>query len=162
ALETVRGELLRIRTIIKKAGDLRQARATDYLSGLKMITLGGAEPSATPVRGKALLRIPDEETARVTSLLLRHAGFSVDRVSSIHELQNASNRLDVSLVVLSGFGDVVSAEALGGFRPAPSRLYAVVALVSGDGKVDEGLGIDRVIRLPFDPATLSNDIISAV
>ena len=146
----------------KRAGDLRAATSADYLVGLRMINLGGGEQPSIPHRGRALLWIADEEIARLTALLLRHAGFTAERVSSARELTTGASRLGVTLVVLSTAGSNAVEGALGGFEPDPDRGYALVALVRGDPSGARSVGCDRVLTLPFDPATLSEELLSAV
>jgi len=160
-LEMVRDALARIRNIVKQAGELRQASSADYLAGLRMINLSAGQGSSMPHRGRALLWIADEEVARLTALLLRHAGFTVERVSSARELSTGASRLGISLVVMSAAGTAVRAEALGGFEPAGARDYALVVLVSGDSSGATGAGADRVLTLPFDPATLADELLAA-
>jgi DNA-binding response OmpR family regulator len=162
ALDSVKVSLGRVRDILRKAGDLRQAQSTGYLTGLRMITLTGEHATGVTMRGKALLWIADEEIARVTALLLRHAGFSVERVQSTREIVVATARIGVSLVVLSTIGGTAAESALNGFSPAPVRTHAVVALVAGDPAGALAAGADRVILLPFDPATLAAELVAAV
>lgn len=162
SLESVRSSLQRIGAIVKQVGELRQAESTDYLTGLKMITLSGHHAAAAQTHGKALLWIPDRETAQITALLLRHAGFSVERLSSAAEVEAAAGQLGVSLVVVSGTGNAAGAEALGGFRPSPQRQHVVAALVAGTPDGVAELGVDCVITLPFDPATLTAELVAAV
>ncbi|MEO8450049.1 MAG: response regulator [Gemmatimonadota bacterium] len=161
ALDSVKISLARVRDILRKAGDLRQAQSTGYLTGLRMITLSGEHATGVTMRGKALVWIPDEEIARVTALLLRHAGFSVERVQSAREISVATARIGVSLVVLSTIGDTAVHAALNGFIPMPARTYAVVALVAGDPAGALAAGADHVVQLPFDPATLAAELVGA-
>ncbi|MBL8986468.1 MAG: response regulator [Gemmatimonadetes bacterium] len=162
SLESVRDSLLRIRDIIKRAGELRQASSADYLAGLRMINLAAADPASRPSRGRALLWIADESTARLAALLLRHAGFTVERVESARELGSGAGRLGVTLVVLSAPGTPDPTVALGGFAADPARGYALVALIDGDPAGARAAGVDRVLQVPFDPATLSDELIAAV
>ncbi len=161
SLDSVRLALGRIRDIIRQAGELRQAASDDYLAGLRMIRLS-SDAATMPHRGRALLWIADEEVARLTALLLRHHGFTAERVSSPRELATGAERLGVSLVVLSAAGSADPADALAGFTPAPERSYALVALVSGDLTGARAAGADRVVSLPFDPATLADELVGAV
>jgi DNA-binding response OmpR family regulator len=162
SLESVRDSLFRVRDIIKRAGDLRQASSSDYLVGLRMINLTVAAEASIQHRGRALLWIAAEDTARLAALLLRHAGFTVERVRSASELGSGAGRLGVTLVVLSAAGDSDPAAALGGFAPDPNRAYALVALVDGDPAGARAAGADRVLTVPFDPATLSDELLAAV
>ncbi len=161
-LASVRESLLRIRDIIKKAGDLRQASSEDYLAGLRMINLGSAAEAGVNHQGRALLWIADEATARLAALILRHEGFTVERVASARELTTGAGRLGVTLVVVSAPGASEPAQAFSGFIPTPIRDYALVALVAGDTTAAQSAGADRVLPLPFDPATLSEELLSAV
>jgi DNA-binding response OmpR family regulator len=162
SVELIRGAITRVRDIIKRAGDLRQAASEDYLVGLRMINLSGSGQPSMPHRGRALLWVAEEEIARLTALILRHAGFTIERVSSARELDAGARRLGVTLVVLSTAGGADPRAAFGDFVPVPDRDYALVALVRGDGAGARAAGADRVLALPFDPATLSEELLSAV
>lgn len=162
SLTAVRDSLARVRDIIKRAGELRQATSADYLAGLRMISLSAADQPSMSHRGRALLWIADEDVARLAAMLLRHAGFSVERVSSSRELTTGTARLGVSLVVLTAAGSDRPEGALGGFEPDANRGYAVVALVAGDTTGAKEAGADRALTLPFDPATLSDELLGAV
>ena len=161
-LTSVRESLFRIRDIIKQAGALRQTSSEDYLAGLRMINLGGAGEPAIAHRGRALLWIADESTARLAALILRHGGFTVERVGSARELSSGASRLGVTLVVVSAPGGADRAQAFAGFVPDPHRAYALVALVTGDTAAARAAGADRVLALPFDPATLSEELLTTV
>jgi DNA-binding response OmpR family regulator len=161
SLASVRLALGRIRDIIRQAGELRQAVSHDYMAGLRMIRLA-SDAATMPHRGRALLWIADEEVARLTALVLRHHGFMAERVSSPRELATGAERLGVSLVVLSAVGSADPADALAGFTPGPERSYALVALVAGDPTGARAAGADRVVPLPFDPATLADELVGAV
>jgi DNA-binding response OmpR family regulator len=162
SLQSVRESLVRIRDIIKRAGDLRQASSEDYLAGLRMINLGAGDRPSIPHRGRALLWIAEENAARVTALLLRHAGFTVERVGSAAELGADVGRLGVTLVIVAAPGGADPAAAFAGFIPSPNRGYALVALVTGDPSGAKAAGADRVVGVPFDPATLADDLLGAV
>lgn len=162
SLTTIRDGLARVRDIIKRVGDLRQATSADYLAGLRMINLAAADLPLQSHRGRALLWVADEDVARLAALLLRHAGFTVERVGSSRELSTGAGRLGVTLVVLTAAGSDRPEGALGGFEPDPDRAYAVVALVAGNPAGAKEAGADRVLTLPFDPATLSEELLNAV
>jgi DNA-binding response OmpR family regulator len=161
SVAAIRDGLGRVSDIIKRAGDLRQAASQDYLVGLRMINLQAADGPPTMHRGRALLWIADEEVARVTALVLRHSGFSVERAAGPAELASGAGRLGVTLVVVSVVGGTDPATALGGFVPAPARGYGLVALVAGDPTGVRAAGADRVVPLPFDPATLADELLAA-
>ena len=162
SLLTIQESLGRVKDIIKRAGDLRQASSSDYLAGLRMINLTPTDQATIAHRGRALLWIADEDVARLAAMILRHAGFTVERVSSSRELTSGANRLGVSLVVVTAPGSDRLEGALGGFEPDSRRGFAVVALVAGDGTGAREAGADRVLALPFDPATLADELIGAV
>lgn len=145
-LRSIEGSLRRIRDIVRRIGELRDARTKPYVGGVDMIDLGGAAEQAPVVpRGTALLHLSDEDLARVVSLLLRHAGFAVERHDAMPALQAAAGRLGVALVLVPGGTGAAGAHPLGGFVPAPNRGYRVVALVSGDGAAARAAGADYVV-----------------
>jgi len=161
ALGAVRDSLGRVRDIVRRAGELRQAASADYLAGLRMISLDSGEQAPVIPRGRALLWIADEDTARLAAMVLRHRGFTVERVGSVRELSSGVNRLGVTLVVVTVPGSDRPEGALAGFEPDPLRGYAVVALVAGDPTGPRAAGADRVLALPFDPATLADELVAA-
>jgi DNA-binding response OmpR family regulator len=161
-LRSVETSLRRIAEIIRRIGDLRDVRTKQYVGGVDMIDLS-ASSTAGPVvhRGTALLALGREDLARVVALLLRHAGFVVEREDDSAALASSADRPSVSLVVVAGGTDAAGAHPLGGFRPPPDRSYRIVALVSGDGAAARAAGADQVVQLPFDPGTFTTDIIDA-
>jgi hypothetical protein len=108
-----------------------------------------------------MLWIADEDVARLAALVLRPSGFTVERAGSARELQGGAGRLGVVLVVLSVLGTSDPAEALNGFVPDAGRGYGIAALVSGDPAAARAAGADRVVQLPLDPATLSDELLAA-
>jgi DNA-binding response OmpR family regulator len=152
ALHDVLEALHRIRDILRRIGDLRAARTTAYTPGVLMIDLDASGAAAVePHHGAALVMVPDEDLARIVELLLRHAGFAVERCAGPEALARTAERPGVSLVLVLGGTGAAGAHPLGGFRPPPRRDYSVVALVHGDGAAARAAGADRVIELPFDP-----------
>lgn len=160
ALDVVLTSLKRIRTIARQAADLRRAPAKPYAQGLRMIDLEGGSGSAIGQWGQALLWITDRDTERLAALLLRHAGFTVERADSALALSAAADRPGVSLVVLSAPGGHDPVSAFGGFEPGEDRDYALVALVMGDPAGAIAAGADKAILLPLDPATLADQLVS--
>lgn len=160
AMEVVRGALLRMRDIVRQAGDLQRADSTGYLSGLQMISLAQAPAPRTVARGRAVLCAPDQELARATALLLRHAGFSVERTATIPEAEEEAARLDTTLVVLSVPGN--AADPLRGFRLDAGRSYALVVLVPGDPGPARATGADLVLTLPYDPSAFREEVLAAL
>jgi DNA-binding response OmpR family regulator len=161
-LRSIETSLRRMAEIIRRIGDLREVRTKQYVGGVDMIDLGGvADPTPVVHRGTALLSLGDEDLARVVSLLLRHAGFAVERQKAPEALAAAAARPAVSLVVVTGGTGAAGAHPLGGFEPPPLRSYRIVALVSGAGTAARAAGADQVVQLPFDPGTFTTDIIDA-
>ena len=163
SLENVQISLRRIGDIVKQIGDLRSVQTKPYLPGIRMVDLegGGAEIPALH-RGTALVQVTEEDMARIVMMLLRHAGFAVERCDSASALQGRVVRRDVALVVMLGGTAAGGAHALGGFDPSPDRPYRVVALVAGDGKAASRAGADRIVALPFDPGDFTADMIELV
>jgi len=159
-LESIRHALRRVRDILQRIGELREARSKEYLAGVRMLDLSrSAEAPRAADRGEAVIFLPDEDLARVTSLLLRDAGFQVHRATSLSDLESAAARMGVSLVVVAGSGSTPGASPLGGFAPAPDREYLLVALVRGESTAARNGGADHIVRLPFDPATFTAEIL---
>jgi CheY-like chemotaxis protein len=158
-LENIKEALRRIRDIVQRIGELREARSKEYLHGVRMLDLDPAErPLRTASRGTALLHLPDQGNARIVSLLLRDAGFQVQQVASIAELESAAERIGVSVVVLAGGSATPGAHPLAGFVPPGDRSYRVVALVGGSGDAALAAGADQVVQLPFDPGTFTQEV----
>ncbi len=159
-LEDIRQALRRIRDIVQRIGKLREIRSKDYLRGVRMLDLErrDREPSMVQ-RGTALLHLPDEDMIRIVSLLLRGAGFDVQRCSSITELQQSANRIGVTAVLIAGGATSPGAHPLGGFVAPADRDYLLVALVAGEGAGAVAAGADHVVHLPFDPGTFTAEIL---
>jgi DNA-binding response OmpR family regulator len=158
-LENVREALRRIRDIVQRMGNLREARSKDYLRGIRMLDLEKRSQTGPTIdRGGALLYLADEDLFRIVSLLLRQAGFQVRRVANVEELVQAANSIGVSIVVIAGGASTPGAHPLAGFVPESDRHYRLVALVGGDGAAARGAGADQVIQLPFDPSTFTSEV----
>jgi len=157
--------LRRIRDLVRQVGDLRDVRTKPYLPGVQMVDLEAAsQPPAALAgpRGGALVLVAEEDVARVVALLLRHAGFAVERLGSVDGLRQAAGRLGVALVVVLGGTDAAGAHPLGGFDPPAARAWRLVALVAGDGTAARAAGADRVIELPFDPRSFTVEMVALV
>ena len=155
--------LHRIRDIVRQIGDLRAVRTKTYLPGIRMVDLEGAGPAPpAPHRGTALVQVAEEDLARIVVLLLRHAGFAVERCSHDRGPPLAAG----------GRRGAGAASSAAPARPARTRLadsirrrcadYRVVALVAGDGAAARSAGADRVIELPFDPGSFTADMVDLV
>jgi hypothetical protein len=163
ALEGLRTSLHRIRDIVRQIGDLRTIHTKTYLPGIQMVDLDAENLGApTPHRGTALVKVGEEGMARIVVLLLRHAGFAVERCATTEDLRLAAGRVGVTLVLLLGGAGAAGAHALGGFDPPPLRGYRVAALVAGDSTAAQSAGADRVIALPFDPGSFTADMVDLV
>ena len=159
-LEDIRQALRRIRDIVQRIGKLREVRTKDYLRGVRMLDLERKEREISVIqRGTALLYVPDEDLARIISLLFRGAGFQVERCTSIEALQQFSSRLDVTVVVIAGGATSPGAHPLGGFVSKKDHDYLLVALVAGEGAAAMSAGADHVVPLPFDPGTFTAEIV---
>ena len=159
-LEDIRQALRRIRDIVQRIGKLRELRSKDYLQGVRMLDLERKDQEVSVLqRGTALLHLADEDLTRIVSLLLRGAGFLVERCRSIAELQVSAARIGVSVVVIAGGASTPGAHPLGGFAPRGDREYLLVALVAGDGAAAAAAGADHVVLLPFDPGTFTGEIV---
>src|SRR5215213_10826096 len=155
-LESIRHALRRIRHILQRIGELREPRSKEYLGGVRMLDLTQPlDSAAAPQRGEAVLHLADEDLARISSLLLREAGFQVRRAGSLAELESGACRLGVSVVVVAGSGSSPGTHPLGGFEPPQDREYLVVALVTDEGSAARGAGADHIVHLPFDPRTFT-------
>ncbi len=164
ALSTIKHSLMRVRTILKQAGELQRAESTEYLSGLRMIDLSARSEPSLPHRGRVAVHIAEKDIARITTLLLRHAGFTIERCDSTAALQSASARVGLSLVVLSSGDDQTGYDPLAGFQPPGDRPYTLIAFAPDAASADKALaaGADGVIRLPLDPATLVEEIVAVM
>ena len=108
-----------------------------------------------------MLHLHDPDTERVVAMLLRHAGFGVTRVTGSTELSGRVSEIGVAVVLVHGSA-APGTHPLGGFHPPRERSYRVVALVQGDPGPARAAGADHVIGLPFDPGTLTGEILAAL
>lgn len=159
-LEDIRQALRRIRDIVQRIGKLREVRSKDYLRGVRMLDLDKKDRETSVLqRGTALVLLPDEDLTRIVSLLLRGAGFQVERCMSVSDLQKSAERIGVVVVLIAGGASTPGAHPLGGFLAQENREYLLVALVAGDGAAALSAGADHVVRLPFDPGTFTAEIV---
>jgi DNA-binding response OmpR family regulator len=157
----VREQLERIRQTLERVGTLRHDRTTAYLEHLPMIDLSRRTQPMPMYLGEAVLHLHDPDTERVVAMLLRHAGFGVTRVTGSTELSGRVSEIGVAVVLVHGSA-APGTHALGGFHPPRERSYRVVALVQGDPGPARAAGADYVIGLPFDPGTLTGEILAAL
>jgi DNA-binding response OmpR family regulator len=164
ALTGLRGALHRISDIVRRIGDLRSIRTKSYATGTLMVDLEHGGATGPRTRGRAVVLVTDEDLARVVSLLLRHAGFAVERASDAAGVERLVSAGDARLVVAQGGTDAAGTCPLTGFAPPVERGYRVVALVSGGGRggAARAAGADRVVELPFDPGAFTADFIELV
>ncbi len=124
-----------------------------------MIDLGDSgDHSPQSYRGRAVMHLADDRAVRVLALLLRHAGFEVERAVSAADARTAADKVGVSLVVLGSGPDLP--DPLERFPASTGRGYAVVVF-SADGGV-AAAGADLSLPLPFDPATVVDELLQAV
>ena len=159
-LDEVQGSLRRIRDIVRQAGDLRAARTTSYLPGVRMVQLDATErPAVPPARGLALVYGHEDDLVRVVTLLLRDAGFSVERAATVQDLTAGSSRLGLALVLVQAGSGAAGTHPLAGFDPPAARSYRVVALVAGDSGAALAAGADLAVELPFDPGSFTAEMV---
>ncbi|HEY8259252.1 MAG TPA: response regulator [Gemmatimonadales bacterium] len=164
SLQAVRESLRRIRDIVRRIGELREVETRTYLPGIRMLNLAASSSPGSPTaRGEALLLVPEEDLARVVAMLLRDAGFVVQRCRDLADLETAAARDGVRVAVVMGGSGAAGAHALAGFAPGTPRGYRVVALVAGGvPEPARDAGADAVLQLPFDPHTFTKEMIRLV
>lgn len=161
-LRTVQAALERIAETLRKSAEVHRTVSVPYGPGQRMLDLeasaGGQAPP--PFRGTALVVHSDLRVARVLSLVLREAGFTVHRPLSLLDLNDAARAPGVTLVVIPTGADAL--EPLDGFVPAGARRYALVVLGNEHEAHTRAAGADRVIAMPFDPTALAAELVGAV
>jgi DNA-binding response OmpR family regulator len=161
-LQAIKISLDRIRDIVRRIGDLRDAPSTEYLGALRMLDLAGGGVVQDVQRGAAVLAVPDETVARVASLLLRTAGFTVVRATTPEDFGPAASASGVTLVLVAAPSGLPGIDRPGGFPPPANRRYRVVALATGQSGAAAAEGADHVMMLPFDPGTFVGEILGVL
>lgn len=157
ALLNAHRSLERIKDIVNRTRDLKTADTKEYLTGVRMVDLD-AVPDVAPHLGPALVCVADESLARVVTLLLERAGYSVIKCESAADLEKQARSLGIRLVVLTS--GTPASDPFRGLEPKGRREYTLVALVPDEGASAIASGADHTIRLPFDPATFEEEIAS--
>jgi DNA-binding response OmpR family regulator len=149
-LEELKTALERVRDIMQRAGDLQAAQAVEYVHGISMMDLSAIpEPSRT--HGNAAVYLESPSLARIAELLIRRAGYTVDRVGSIEQLAELARDGSAAVIVVSDATWEDRGTWIGRQRD-DRRGYRVVVLSAGDGRLLREAGADAVFSLPFDPA----------
>ena len=148
SLDSVRDALDRIGGIVRRIGSLREARARDYLAGVRMIDLAA---SASPGReGTAVLCATDDALGRIVSGLLGRAGYRIQRCASVTELAQWSTAVGISTVVVAGR----CAELLPALGLPGDRGFRLAAICADDPAPARAAGADIVMTVPIDPEVL--------
>lgn len=161
SLLAIRQQLDRIQETLARVGTLGHDKTTPYLAHLPMIDLSRRTGAMPVYLGEAVLHLPEPDTERVVAMLLRHAGFGVTRVTGASELTSRASEVGVVVVLVHGSA-APGTHPLSGFRPARERSYRVVALVQGDPAAALAAGADHVVALPFDPGTLTTEVLATL
>lgn len=161
SLLAIRVQLDRIRETLARVGSLGHDGTTPYIANIPMIDLSRRTVPMPVYLGEAVLHLPEPDTERVVAMLLRHAGFGVTRVTGATELTSRASELGVVVVLVHGSG-APGTHPLSGFRPPRERGYRVVALVQGDPAPALAAGADHVVALPFDPGTLTTEVLATL
>jgi hypothetical protein len=102
-------------------------------------------------RGTAVLHVADDPLAQVVTGVLQKAGFAVQRCRAAETFAQSAHALGVTLAVASD----AALHAL----PDGGTFFKTVALVADD-EAAHRVSADLVVRLPFDPYTLAEEILS--
>ena len=154
--ETVRDALSRIAELLKRVASLSRARATGYPGQLRMLDVNAPDGDAGAVlsTGTALVYYPNDAEARVAMMVLRQGGWSVERCDTREELQRRLQEDQVTLVAYAATREAPGA----GIPPRAERSYVAIAFVPDDSVAALATWADRVIRTPFDPAALADEM----
>ena len=159
-LGSVRDALHRIRDIVRRIGDLRAVRTKSYATGTQMVDLDDVGPAATDRQregpGPAERGVPragrlaPAEARRVRS----GAGRGRGPPGAAGGLRPARDWWSPRAAPTRR-----APAARAGSCRRRDRDYRVVALVSGNARGALAAAADRVLELPFDPASFAADIL---
>ncbi|MBW8771948.1 MAG: response regulator [Gemmatimonadetes bacterium] len=160
-LAVIRAALERIKEVVKKAGETDAARSTDYLAGsIRMADLDGAG-IMRGLRGRALVAAKDAPVRRVISVLLRRAGFEVETFGTLEDVEGVLiDHPPPAVVIFVGYGRDDKGAARVALDPRRSWGLVIVAVPGSVDKAD--CGCDLLLPLPFDPATLAEQVVGVV
>jgi hypothetical protein len=102
-------------------------------------------------RGTAVLYVEDDPLAQVVTGVLQKVGFVVQRCRAAERFAQSAHAVGVTLAVASDG----ALHAL----PAGGEFFKTVALVADD-EAAHRVSADLVVRLPFDPYTLAEELLS--
>jgi hypothetical protein len=154
--EAVRDALARIAALLKRVASLSRASATEYAGQLRMLDVNAPSggDSAVLSTGTALVYYPDDAEARVAMMVLRQGGWSVERCDTREELQRRLQEDQVTLVAYAATREAPGA----GIPSRAERSYVAIAFVPDEQTAALATWADRVIRTPFDPAALADEM----
>lgn len=154
--EAVRDALARIAELLKRVASLSKARATGYAGQLRMLDVNppDGDDAAMLSTGTALVYYPDDAEARVAMMVLRQGGWSVERCDTKEELVRRLSEDQVTLVAFAATRDAPGTV----IPPRAERSYVAIAFVPDEEVAELATWADRVIRTPFDPAALADEM----
>jgi DNA-binding response OmpR family regulator len=160
-LGVIRDALERIRVAVKRAGASDAAKNTDYLAGaIKMADLSTVG-MMRGVRGRAVVAAKDAPVRRVIAVLLRREGFELETFEALEDVEAALvDRPPPSVVVLVGYGRDDAPRASVALRR--DRPWHLVILAVPGSVEQKDCGCDLLLPLPFDPATLAEQVVGVV
>ena len=102
-------------------------------------------------RGTAVVHIQDDPLAQVVTGVLQKVGFDVQRCRDAAKFVQSAHAVGVTLAVAADEALLV--------LPERGEFFRTIALVSDD-EAAHRVTADLVVRLPFDPYTLAEEILS--
>ena len=153
-LESIRTALKRIADAVRRAAELREARATDYIEGqVRMVDLAGGATNVPMERGEALLILGDPNLGRILGHLLRGAGFSIQQCGADQAAGRMRAGKELVTVLQAG---VISADALPAQGPG-GALRIVVGAAAALPPFAERASL--LVPTPFDPGAVMEEIL---